>query len=176
MVVNGWQQAWSFSGDAGTEIGLKYEPNVDYRRGLAVGAASLLLLVLLCEVLWFKGRSFDIPVHTRRSPRIVGLLSVTVTAAALVTLGGVSGLVLGGIGAIVGMAIHKRVDVSALAGIVVALVGFASALRPWAGASAWFGAMVWPQLAIALALGLMAVSVFGWKSRLSPFTGRSTKR
>ena len=176
MVVNGWQQGWSFSGDAGTEIGLKYEPNVDHRRGLAVGAASLLLLVLLCGVLWFKGRSFGIPVHTRRSPRIVGLLSVTVTAAALVTLGGVSGLVLGGIGAIVGMAFHKRVDVSALAGIVVALVGFASALRPWAGASAWFGAMVWPQLAIAFALGLMAVSVFGWKSRLSPFTGRSTKR
>ena len=174
VMVNGWQQAWQFDSRAGHKVQLVFTPNSNYRGGLFLGAATLGGLILVVLILL---RSHTIlgatPTRHRRGSWLLG---AALTMAVLTLLAGFIGLAIGVGGAVLGEALARRIHASTLAGGVVGLVGLASALRPWASQQAWLGTMDWPQFAMALALGLMAGSVFGRPKRLSLLTGRSTKR
>lgn len=174
IMVNGWQQGWQFDFDAGKNVHLVFAPNSIYHAGLLAGAGSLAALVALALVL-LRSRG-AVPVAAARRRRLSWILGAAVTIGALALLGGLTGLTIGVAGFVVGEVAARRVNASTLAAVIVGMVGIASAFRPWAGSRGWLGSMDWPQFAMALALGLMAGSVFGRPNRLRLFTGRSTKR
>lgn len=176
VIVNGWQQGWVLDSKARADVRLKFEPNTEYRWALAIGGISAcwLLILALC-LLRLEQTNFAIP-RARRGSNALSLLGVLALGGTFVSLGGLTGLACASLGMAVAAVLRKRADPATLAGLVVGSVGSVSALRPWSGSSPWFGSMDWPQLAIAVSLGLVAGSVLGLPNVLKRFRGVSINR
>jgi arabinofuranan 3-O-arabinosyltransferase len=171
VMVNGWQQGWLVDSD---ELTLQYVPNSIYRWGLIVGAGLFLVLLIIWAVASAVG-SGHLPVSApRASHRRHALGVLVITMVAVLAVGGLLGTVAALIGAAAATAWSRRGDVALLAGGLVAIPAIAAATRPWGGARAWFGTADWPQLMIAVVLGVVAASVAGLPTRRSRAMGDST--
>ncbi|MEC9053419.1 MAG: hypothetical protein VX747_13220, partial [Actinomycetota bacterium] len=192
LTVDGWQQAWlvpTAPGEDGRVVAT-FGPDLPYRAGLAVGALTLLLLLLgTLAATWRRGRRAQ-PVGpaalgTRRhGPFVAGLTATLVGGLLAGTVGAAIGAVLG----LLVPVLLRRVPAAPealpwlLAGPLLA-VGAAYAVRPWGDADGWAGALAWPSyLALVPVLGALAMAADSSRRRASgwrPFrrsAGRSTSR
>ena len=174
VMINGWQQGWQFNEDAGRRVDFEFAPNATYRAGLLAGAISLVALLVLTFVLTPHGLTMAVARPRRR--RMAWSVGMLVTVAVLALVGGLMGTVIGLLGMGIAEFARRWVSAASLAGSVVAGVAVAAAVRPWAGPQTWLGNLELPQMVMALALGLMAGSVFGRPKRFRVFVGRSTNR
>ncbi|MBC7630266.1 alpha-(1-_3)-arabinofuranosyltransferase family protein [Aeromicrobium sp.] len=152
VVLNGWQQGWRLPAADGTEVVTRFAPDSTYRVGLLVGLIGLLGLLGLVLARW--GRRV-LPPGDVRAPRgamlSVGLLLALLLAASPLCAGAAAvGLVVAE-----GASRTRRADLSWLAGLPIVVAGSWAALRPWAGPHTWFGDSAFPQVLVAVSLGVM---------------------
>lgn len=178
LVVDGWQQAWHVP-EGVTTLDLRYVPDRAYRWALAVGALLLVLLALGTLLLRRRLRpaSDPAPCDTRVAPWVVPVAGVS----ALGLVGGWWGVAAGVAGAAASVLARRWVDglsVAWAAGLPVAVAGLVYWWRPLGSADGWAGALVLPQLLVAVALGALVsvdLDLRGHTSRRRR-AGRSTVR
>lgn len=175
VIVNGWQQAWRFDRGAGEQVSLRYTPNGIYRAALVAGGALMALLLVVALGLARRRERAPAVIEPRRYGRREALLAGLVTVTVSLAVAGVVGLVAVSVGAIAGFTLRRLIDPGWLVGAGAGIVSGASVVRPWGGSSGWLGAMDWPQVMIAVTLGVVACSVFGLPSRRKPAVGFSTQ-
>jgi arabinofuranan 3-O-arabinosyltransferase len=178
--ADGWQQAWWVP--AGAEaLDAEFAPDLPYR--VALGSGGLVLGVLAATTLLAAlRRRRPQPPLPRSGPR--AFAPGTVTVVGLVVLGlaaGWWGVAGGAVGAGLGLLARRRVPPAAAA-IVGSLPLVVAALfywvRPLGSADGWAGALVAPQVLVALALGALAAADvdLGDPRLRSRWLGRSTAR
>ena len=178
-MVDGWQQAWHVPDDV-ESLDLRYVPDRAYRTALAVGALLLVLLALGTLLLRRRGprpASGPAPCGTRVAPWVVPVAGVS----ALALVGGWWGLAAGFVGAAVSVLARRWVagpSVAWGAGLPVVVAGLVYWWRPLGSADGWAGALVLPQLLVAVALGALVVADLDWRGQASRSrsAGRSTTR
>ncbi|HYJ27844.1 MAG TPA: alpha-(1-_3)-arabinofuranosyltransferase family protein [Nocardioides sp.] len=179
LVVDGWQQAWHVPDGVGS-LDLRYVPDGAYRTALAVGALLLLLLALGALLLRRRGpgpASGQAPCATRVAPWVVPVAGVS----ALGLVGGWWGLAAGLAGAAASVLARRWAagpSVAWAAGLPVVVAGLVYWWRPLGSADGWAGALVLPQLLVAVALGALVVADLDWRGQASRSrsAGRSTPR
>ncbi|NPD06386.1 DUF3367 domain-containing protein [Nocardioides sp. zg-1308] len=175
LTVDGWQQGWRVP--AGTDsLDLRYGPDRTYRAALLGGAALLLVLLLGAVVVPRRGSAAP-PVRT-------AVAGWVVPVAGLLTLGlvaGWPGVGWGALGAGLGLVARTRFPaavVALAAGVPLLAAAGVYWLRPLGSEDGWAGALLAPQLLVALSLGawLAAVAAHGGRMSRSRWEGRSTTR
>ena len=178
LVVDGWQQAWHVPHGVDS-LDLRYVPDRAYRAALAVG--GLLLVLLALGTLLLRRRrpspSGPAPCGTRVAPWVVPVAGVS----ALGLVGGWWGVAAAVVGAAASVLARRWVagpSVAWAAGLPVVVAGLVYWWRPLGSADGWAGALVLPQLLVAVALGALAsvdLDLRGHTSRRRR-AGRSTAR
>ncbi|MCP3423560.1 alpha-(1-_3)-arabinofuranosyltransferase domain-containing protein [Nocardioides pinisoli] len=158
LVADGWQQAWHLPEGVAT-LDLRYAPDRAYRVALAVGA--FLLALLAGATLLLRGRRRPVP-----EPSGTRVAAWVVPVAGVATLGlvlGWWGLAAGLAGAAASVVARRWVSspsVAWAAGLPIVVAGLVYWWRPLGSADGWAGALVLPQLLVAVALGaLVSVDV-----------------
>ncbi|KAA1423422.1 DUF3367 domain-containing protein [Mumia zhuanghuii] len=156
--VDGWQQGYVVPASA-DELRLEFAPAARYRSALLVGA---LAFVALLGLTMLRRRRLRVPAEEEREFRgsavVLGLAFVT---AGL--LAGTAGLALAVAGWALGLLVRRfSADAVAwLAAVPVLVAAGAYAVLPWGSDDGWAGDLVWPQLVLAVSLGLLSASVVG---------------
>ena len=162
VVLNGWQQGWNLPAGS-TKVDLSYSVNRLYQAALVTG--GLLLMTLFVTAARLSRRrpasGAEPASRSRRRGLVAHALAGGFVGASALLLGGFTGLACGAFGFGLAVLARRWVEPGWIAGALVALVAASGALRPWGGASTWLGAMDWPQLVIAVALGSLSAAVFG---------------
>lgn len=170
VTVNGWMQGWIT--DRGS-VQASFGAGTVYRLGLALGAVSVLGLVLW----WWRSSPRGAPGSAAR-PRPRRRLRATVLGLATVVsvglLGGWTGLAAAGVGAVVTGLLRGRG--TWVAPLAVTAAGTGYVLAPWGSAGGWAGAEAWPQLLVLLAVGALVGTVVPRPRSLSRIAGLSTSR
>ena len=175
QVVDGWQQGWWVPSGLDS-LELNFTVDRVYRLALILGAAALLLLLLISAVSW------------RTQSQLPGLESgipgwvVPFTAMATIGLvGGWGGLACGLAGAVVACWARTRIGAESM--VVVSVIPLAAAsslywLRPLGSAEGWAGALATPPLLASVTLGALFVADLGQLklTSLKRIKGRSTPR
>ena len=180
LVVDGWQQGWHVADDV-ESLDLRYVPDRAYRAALAVGGLLLVLLALGTLLLRRRRRrtsaSGPEPCGTRVAPWVVPVAGV----CALGLVGGWWGVAAAVAGAAASVIARRRVaapSVAWVAGLPVVVAGLVYWWRPLGSPDGWAGALVLPQLLVAVALGALVsvdLDLSGHTSRRRR-AGRSTAR
>ncbi len=180
LVVDGWQQAWHVPAGV-TSLDVRYAPDLTYRAALAVGGVLLAALLGTALVGRHPGRRRPRQVPEPCGTRVADWVVPVAGAAAL-------GLVLGWLGLAVGLAgaaasvVARRwltgASVAWAAGLPVVVAGLVYWWRPLGSADGWAGALLLPQLLVAVALGALVAGDVRLPLRTSRRrrAGRSTTR
>lgn len=157
VVVDGWQQAWTWSGASGVEA--RFGPDRTYRAALAAGAAGFLLLLSLIAL---RGRCWPGADLAPVGPIAAG--PVATAATALVAgglLAGWPGVAVLAVAVLIGWLLRPRAP-EAGAWVVGALVFVAAttyAVRPWGDAAGWAGNWPLPHYLVVAAVGVVVACV-----------------
>lgn len=192
VTVDGWQQAWLVPAAPADDqpVVATFGPDLPYRTGLAVGALTLLLLLVGTVVAAWRTRrrtgAADLPaLRARRHGPFVAAVSTTVVGGLLAgTVGAVLGLLVGTLAPTLLRRVPSGAEaLSWLLAAPLLAVGAAYAVRPWGDADGWAGALAWPSyVALVPVLGALAVAADSSRRRARgwrPFrrsAGRSTSR
>ncbi|MGF9756671.1 alpha-(1-_3)-arabinofuranosyltransferase family protein [Microvirga sp. 0TCS3.31] len=178
LVVDGWQQGWHVP-DGVESLDLRYVPDRAYRAALAVGGLLLVLLTLGTLLLLRRrpSASGPAPCGTRVAAWVVPVVGVS----ALGLVGGWWGVAAAVAGAAASVLARRWVagpSVAWAAGLPVVVAGLVYWWRPLGSPDGWAGALVLPQLLVAVALGALVsvdLDLSGHTSRRRR-AGRSTAR
>jgi arabinofuranan 3-O-arabinosyltransferase len=155
-VVDGWQQGWVTDGSR-DPVDVRFAPDRAYRIGLAVGAGTLLLLLLLALIPRRRWRGSDLaPVAAAHvpSPVVLGL-----GAAAAGLIAGWPGLGCFALAVAVGSvrAVRESEAFPWLASGLLVVASGAYFVRPWGSVGGWAGAWAWPHYLVVAAVSVAVV-------------------
>lgn len=176
QTVDGWQQGWRVA-EGADEVRLAYGPDRLYRGALLLGAVLLGLLVALA--LGLRGGEGH---PARATRRLSGAVLLGATLLVLGAVGGWWALACGALGAAATLALRRATGpepLAWLAGVPLGAAAVVYAVRPLGSSAGWAGALVAPQLLVAVALGVVVTATLDdlrLPRSLSRISGRSTRR
>jgi arabinofuranan 3-O-arabinosyltransferase len=180
VTVDGWQQGWLLRST--DRVTAEFPPDRLYRWGLALGAASLMALLLL---VWRLRGQADTPPTTARE--LPALLAAALVLLAGAQLAGLVGLALGVGVLVVTWLLRRAVELRQwLLALPCLAAGAAYAIEPWGSSAGWAGSDAWTSYVMLVpllgVLGCVAVSgrpgrrMVGLRSLFRRRAGRSTVR
>ncbi|MBM0225568.1 DUF3367 domain-containing protein [Micromonospora sp. ATA51] len=151
--VDGWQQAWVLPAGAGGEVRLRFAPDRAYRGGLAAGALSVLVVLLLAA--WpVRRRAADgSQVPAEGAPWLIGTLLVVLLAA----LGGVLPVAIVLAAMLLRQLARRALPVVVFGGLTLATVTAVAGRLRGQGQEWAYG--TWVQAAMLVAIGAVVAAV-----------------
>ncbi|MEU1839919.1 alpha-(1-_3)-arabinofuranosyltransferase domain-containing protein [Micromonospora chersina] len=151
--VDGWQQAWVLPAGAGGEVRLSFAPDRAYRGGLAAGALSVLVVVLLAAWPVRRRTAAGEQAPAEGAPWLIGTLLVVLLAA----LGGVLPVAIVLAAMLLRQFARRALPVVVFGGLALATVTAVAGRLRGHGQEWAYG--TWVQAAMLVAIGAVVAAV-----------------
>jgi arabinofuranan 3-O-arabinosyltransferase len=158
VVVDGWQQAWKLR--SAERVTAKFWPDRIYRAGMAAGAATFVILILILVVQQRRKPGLELlPLVAAPSKR---WLEAGLAAVAFGLLAGWWGILAAALGAGCHLLLNRGKSVGLapwLLSLPVLLAAVGYSVMPWGSSEGWLGELAWPHYLVMVSLGAIAGSL-----------------